>query len=218
MPTTQTTFWLDLLDEHPLFTLDDQEFDAWERSRSSAAQTTRTDTKLSTSQKDSSSSTRLLDTPRFSFSFDDDSVKRHVGKQACMVVRDGDLFVAINDRLRVLNLNEYKNAWVKANQDGLQLDDDYERDVSWMGEVRYKVNVGLDAGNMRNGNASKREDTLETPAINFPIRSLSVNPNGKLMAVVGDHDLCVVVLPRTGNTRSKAENMECRDVVEDGGN
>lgn len=57
-----------------------------------------------------------------------------------------------------------------------------------------------------------KSKTLDNPNINFTIRALSVNPNGKLMAVAGDHEIVVVVLPRSGYTRSRAEMVECRCV------
>lgn len=148
MPTP-TTSWLDLLSKHPIFTLDDQEYSVWERSRATTNNT------ASTFKDSYSATTTFLDTPRFEITRENGPSKPYVGKQACMVVRDGDLFVAIQDKLRVLNLNDYKNAWVRAIQTGHLQGEEDDKDVSWMDEVKYKVNLENYTNDCRCTDASK---------------------------------------------------------------
>lgn len=52
--------------------------------------------------------------------------------------------------------------------------------------------------------------TLHTPAITFDIQQLVLNSTSKLLAVVGQHSVAVVVLPRQGWVNSIAGSLECR--------
>jgi len=54
--------------------------------------------------------------------------------------------------------------------------------------------------------------TLNSPDLTFPILSLIPNPTGKLVAVVGAHQLVVLVLPRPGYINLVAPVIECRFV------
>lgn len=54
--------------------------------------------------------------------------------------------------------------------------------------------------------------TLHTPNLTFPVLSLIPNPTGKLLAVVGAHQLVVLVLPRPGYINLVAPVIECRSV------
>jgi hypothetical protein len=51
---------------------------------------------------------------------------------ATMVIRDGDLFVAVGSTIRALNLNQFKNLWVKSIQEG-------GRFADWIHQFPYKV-------------------------------------------------------------------------------
>jgi nucleoporin NUP82 len=54
--------------------------------------------------------------------------------------------------------------------------------------------------------------TLTSPTLNFPIVQLVPNPTGKLLAVVGAHQLVVVVLPRPGYVKLVTPTIECRSI------
>lgn len=51
---------------------------------------------------------------------------------ATMAIRDGDLFVAVGSTIRALNLNQFKNLWVKSVQEG-------GRFADWIHQFPYKV-------------------------------------------------------------------------------
>jgi hypothetical protein len=55
---------------------------------------------------------------------------------ATMAIRDGDLFVAVGSTIRALNLNQFKNLWVKSIQEG-------GRFADWIHQFPYKVGVKL---------------------------------------------------------------------------
>ncbi|GJN87826.1 hypothetical protein Rhopal_000781-T1 [Rhodotorula paludigena] len=98
-----------------------------------------------------------------------------------VVVRGSDLVVAVGSELRIASLADVKSQ--TGEDDAVPLGDD-----SAIGD--YK--------------------TLNTPAINFEIQHLVVNPTNKLLAVVGAHSVVVVVLPRRGWNNSLSPTIECR--------
>lgn len=49
--------------------------------------------------------------------------------------------------------------------------------------------------------------------MDFEIRQIALNPNGKLLAVAGVSQVAVVVLPRAGFTRLVAPTVECKYVA-----
>jgi hypothetical protein len=55
---------------------------------------------------------------------------------AAMAIRDGDLFVAVGSTIRALNLNQFKNLWVKTIQEG-------SRFADWIHQFPYKVCVAM---------------------------------------------------------------------------
>ncbi|KAG1086183.1 hypothetical protein G6F42_021092 [Rhizopus arrhizus] len=91
-----------------------------------------------------------------------------------IAVRDNDLFVAIASQIRVLNLSNFKDNWLKAAKEAN--DKEEELPDSWMLAVPYKV--------------------LDTPEINYNIEAMTPNSNGRLLAVCGEHRLEIVCLPR----------------------
>ncbi|QRV72489.1 nuclear pore complex protein [Ceratobasidium sp. AG-Ba] len=54
--------------------------------------------------------------------------------------------------------------------------------------------------------------TLSTPNVTFDIEQLVVNPTGKLLAVVGTRQIAVVVLPRSGMSKSSSARLECSSI------
>ena len=46
--------------------------------------------------------------------------------------------------------------------------------------------------------------------MNFEIQQLSLNPNGKLLAVAGAFQVAVVVMPRTGYSRLVSDFIETK--------
>ncbi|KAF8504220.1 hypothetical protein JB92DRAFT_780955 [Gautieria morchelliformis] len=54
--------------------------------------------------------------------------------------------------------------------------------------------------------------TLYTPNVEFEIRQLTVNHNGKLLAVAGSHQVAVVSLPRAGYSKLVTSQVDCRTI------
>ncbi|KAF7301405.1 hypothetical protein MIND_00705700 [Mycena indigotica] len=59
---------------------------------------------------------------------------------------------------------------------------------------------------------SKGYKTLHTPNLQFEIRQLALNPSGKLLAVAGECQIGVVVLPRSGYARLVPETIDCKSL------
>ncbi|KAI9498516.1 hypothetical protein BDB00DRAFT_867663 [Zychaea mexicana] len=108
-----------------------------------------------------------------------------------IVLRGNDLIVAVGSQLRLLDLNEVKDAWINIAP---QFIDAGKTDTKWLLEIPYK--------------------TLATPTIDFRIESLIVNSTGTLLAVCGQQRLSIVCLPPSGfsptTTYSPEGHVECK--------
>ncbi|CEP12760.1 hypothetical protein [Parasitella parasitica] len=91
-----------------------------------------------------------------------------------LTIRDSDLFVAVGSQIRVLNLANFKDNWIKAHREATTKHTDVHD--SWMLSTPYKI--------------------LDTPEINYTITFMTPNNNGRLLAVCGEHRLEIVCLPR----------------------
>ncbi|KAF7985224.1 hypothetical protein HWV62_7864 [Athelia sp. TMB] len=68
-------------------------------------------------------------------------------------------------------------------------------------------------GDSRLGNNAKKTfKVLHTPNVQFEISQLVLNPNGKLLAVVGAYQVAVVVLPRSGYSRLVPTAIDCKSI------
>ncbi|WWC92973.1 uncharacterized protein L201_007936 [Kwoniella dendrophila CBS 6074] len=54
--------------------------------------------------------------------------------------------------------------------------------------------------------------TLKAPNLNFTIHQLVLNPNGRLLAVVGHQQIVVLVLPKSSYSSSSLGEIECRAI------
>ncbi|TFK55814.1 hypothetical protein OE88DRAFT_1804607 [Heliocybe sulcata] len=63
-----------------------------------------------------------------------------------------------------------------------------------------------------NPGMSKSYKTLYTPNLAFEITQLAVNPNGKLLAVAGEYQVAVVVLPKPGFAKLVTPNVDCKSI------
>ncbi|WWD04287.1 hypothetical protein V865_002356 [Kwoniella europaea PYCC6329] len=57
--------------------------------------------------------------------------------------------------------------------------------------------------------------TLKSQNLNFPIHHLIPNPNGRLLAVVGHHQVVVLVLPKSSYSSSSSAEVDCRAIPVD---
>ncbi|GAN03513.1 conserved hypothetical protein [Mucor ambiguus] len=137
--------WLDYLVKHPIFELDDAEKHC---SQTIKSKQTRQDNNVV------------------------NFILQHHAR--IMAVRDNDLFVAIASQIRVLNLSNFKDNWLKAAQEASNKEEPLSD--NWMLSTPYKI--------------------LGTSEINYNIEAMSPNCNGRLLAVCGEHRLEIVCLPR----------------------
>lgn len=61
--------------------------------------------------------------------------------------------------------------------------------------------------------ASPSTQALQSPTLDFEILKLVPNPTGKLLAVVGTHQVAVVILPRPGYVNLVGQTIDCRRVL-----
>ncbi|KAF8592657.1 hypothetical protein K439DRAFT_1650279 [Ramaria rubella] len=54
--------------------------------------------------------------------------------------------------------------------------------------------------------------TLYTPNVEFAIRQMTINHNGKLLAIAGTHQVAVVSLPRAGYSKLVTSKVDCRTI------
>ncbi|KAF7331967.1 hypothetical protein MKEN_00077000 [Mycena kentingensis (nom. inval.)] len=60
--------------------------------------------------------------------------------------------------------------------------------------------------------APKSYKTLHTPNLQFNIHQIALNPSGKLLAVAGECQVGIVVLPRSGYARLVPETIDCKSL------
>ncbi|KAI8883273.1 hypothetical protein K501DRAFT_219550 [Backusella circina FSU 941] len=107
--------------------------------------------------------------------------------------KDNTLYFAVRDRIRVLSLVEFKNAWREAVSKALY--DKSAMSKSWIHSIPYKI--------------------LETPDINFDIQSININKPGRLLAAVGEKNLSIICLPRQNyisSTGVSGRLIDCRSL------
>ncbi|KAI0650605.1 hypothetical protein C8Q79DRAFT_1063880 [Trametes meyenii] len=62
------------------------------------------------------------------------------------------------------------------------------------------------------GSSQKAYKILHTPNVQFEIHQISLNPNGKLLAVAGAFQVAVIVLPRTGFNKLVTATVDCKSI------
>jgi nucleoporin NUP82 len=58
--------------------------------------------------------------------------------------------------------------------------------------------------------ADSREQTLTSSHLSFPIQAIVPSPSGKLLAVVGSHQIVIIVLPKSTIVGSASGELPCR--------
>ncbi|KAJ2712646.1 hypothetical protein H4R19_002649 [Coemansia spiralis] len=114
-----------------------------------------------------------------------------VSPRQCLAVRGTDLFVAVGGEVRWINLKACKDAYVRHES----------RRLGLRGAAAESSTKPRPAANAESGlDAVKAVPwyRLGCEALSFDISKLSINSSGKLLAVVGSHQVAVVVLPASG--------------------
>lgn len=125
-----------------------------------------------------------------------------------LLVRGVDLVLAVGHELRIASLADVKARCAERGEE----EAGYEQEVQLGG---YKVCRLISAHNraITHQACLFARQTLDTPAVNFEIQQLVLNPTSKLLAVVGAHSVAVVVLPRKGWSSAVGRSIECRCVA-----
>ncbi|KAK4686952.1 nucleoporin NUP82, partial [Tremellales sp. Uapishka_1] len=120
-------------------------------------------------------------------------------KHGRIVMRDKDLIVAVGHEIRMTSLSSGEGWEVRDGRIG-----------------NYKVGSGLALYiGMVSKLTGRREQTLKSPHLTFTIHQLVLNPTKRLLAVVGETQLVVVVLPKTGFSSSVTSAVTVRSFVVD---
>ncbi|KAG0247002.1 hypothetical protein BGX31_000032 [Mortierella sp. GBA43] len=127
---------------------------------------------------------RLVTGQRNSFGLDDlqEEYKQAYQGLSCMIVHRQDMYVAVGRQIRYTNLSDLKSG------------------VENHGRAAAAEYI-----------ENKQHKTLKVDNIDFDIRRLVVNQDGKLLAVVGDEKVVVAVLPKAIRQNSKA--VTCKSFV-----
>jgi len=102
------------------------------------------------------------------------------GPRKRVVVRGSDLILAVGNEIRLCSLSDAK-----------------ARCDSSPDQVGAELELGL-------------YKLIKTTTVQFDIHQLILNPSGKLLAVVGQSEVVVVMLPRKGWASGYATVVECR--------
>nr|XP_018260420.1 uncharacterized protein I303_07339 [Kwoniella dejecticola CBS 10117]OBR82578.1 hypothetical protein I303_07339 [Kwoniella dejecticola CBS 10117] len=77
-------------------------------------------------------------------------------------------------------------------------------------EIRMMSLAGSEGWEVKNGKVGTYK-TLKSPSLTFTIHHIILNPNGRQIAVVGHHQIVVLVLPKNSYSGSNGE-VECRSI------
>ncbi|SPC65387.1 uncharacterized protein UHOD_00514 [Ustilago sp. UG-2017b] len=107
-----------------------------------------------------------------------------------MMVRGTDLIAVVDNEIRIASLVDAKAS--AANQ---PLSPSASSSFKTYSTSSYKTLVAA-----------------QGPLVDFDIRHLSINPTGKLLACVGDSQIALIVMPRSGYTKHVDREIACRTV------
>ncbi|KAF9179505.1 hypothetical protein BGZ50_006876 [Haplosporangium sp. Z 11] len=193
----QRPTWLNQLPDHSIFELDEQEYLEWTRlNNSNSNEKPLNQSTLSTSYLSISKGPTSFSSSRFSSSgfgatvqketFGLDELKEEYQQAyqglSCMVVHAQDLYVAVGRQIRYSSLADLKK--------GVE---NHGRAAA----AEYLEN--------------KQHKVLKIQHIDFDIRRLIINQDGKLMAIVGDEKIVIAALPKTIKQDPKA--VLCKSFV-----
>ncbi|KAF9973191.1 hypothetical protein BGZ73_003602 [Actinomortierella ambigua] len=174
--------WLNQLPEHSIFELNEREYNEWLHGTNDDSKKDVKDSKNNATPSPFSSSSAKANAPDHSLQ---DLSREHgyaVHGLACMAVFEQELFVAVGRQVRHASLTDLKKA-----VDGFSADKAFE----YLEKKRHRV--------------------LEIESIDFDIRKLVLNQDGRLMAVVGDEKIVIVELPKKYPTDIKP--LVCKSYI-----
>lgn len=119
-------------------------------------------------------------------------------RQGKLAMRDKDLLVAVGREIRMTTLGSGEGFEVR---DGL---------VGQYKVCVFQALLGRIEGLSLGRNTDSIVQTLKSPHLTFQICQTVLNPAGRLLAVVGHHQLVILVLPKTGHATSVNSDVNCR--------
>ncbi|KAF9158809.1 hypothetical protein DFQ26_007216 [Actinomortierella ambigua] len=178
-----TPTWLNQLPEHSIFELNEREYNEWLHGTSEDSDTQK-DTKNSKSDAAPAPVNNSTKAKAPDHSLQDLS-REHgyaVHGLACMIVFEQELFVAVGRQVRHASLTD-----LKKNVDGFSPEKAFE----FLEKKHHQV--------------------LEIESVDFDIRKLVLNQDGRLMAIVGDEKIVIAELPKKYPTDTKP--LFCKSFV-----
>lgn len=112
-------------------------------------------------------------------------------RKSRLAIRDKDLIVAMGKELRMTHLSG----------------EPWEVQEGRVGG--YKVSWGR-SDELISRVADPCEQSLTSPHLSFPIQAIVPSPSGKLLAVVGSHQIVVLALPKSTVVGSTSGELPCR--------
>ncbi|KAG0238928.1 hypothetical protein BGW42_000089 [Actinomortierella wolfii] len=176
-----TPTWLNQLPEHSIFELDEREYNEWLH----GSMGNDNDSKTATDNNNKSSLSVKDGFPKVADHSLQDLSRDHgyaVHGLACMTVYEQELFVAVGRQIRHASLTD-----LKKNVDGFSADKAFE----YIEKKHHQV--------------------LAIDSVDFDIRKLVLNQDGRLMAIVGDEKIVIAELPRKFPTDVKP--LACKSFV-----
>ncbi|KAF9290754.1 hypothetical protein BGZ68_006151 [Mortierella alpina] len=178
----QRLTWLNQLPAHSIFELDEDEYLAWKKLNSSTAAVHSVPTKPPGSSlfpASKASGSTLVQKESFSLDELRDEYQRSYQGLSCMAVHGQDMYVAVGRQVRYASLADLKKG------------------VETQG--REAASEYID---------SKQHKVLRIQHVDFDIRRLVVNQEGKLLAIVGDEKIVIAALPKSIKQDPKAVNCK----------
>ncbi|KAG0216036.1 hypothetical protein BGX33_000557 [Mortierella sp. NVP41] len=172
-PNTARPTWLNQLPDHSIFELDEQEYLEWTQQNSTTTSATK-DNKTDDVSKGSLASrfSFKATTPQTKDSFGlDDLKEEYQGAYqglSCMAVRGQDMYVAIGRQIRYTSLGDLKKGVENHGRDAA---------IEYIDSRQHKV--------------------LKVQDVDFEIRRLVLNQEGKLLAIVGDEKIVIAALSKS---------------------
>ncbi|KAG0038674.1 hypothetical protein BGZ82_011253 [Podila clonocystis] len=181
MDTPRPT-WLNQLPQLSIFELDEAEYAEWARRHNKPADKQQISGATSTTSPFGALGKSTTQPPRTSqqkegFGLEElqEEIKRSYQGLSCMAVHAQDMYLAVGRQVRHVSLAEVKKGVENHGRDAA---------VAFVNKKQHKV--------------------LDIERVDFDIRRLVINPDGKLMAVVGDEKIVIVVLTKTIRQDPKA--------------
>ncbi|KAF9130722.1 hypothetical protein BG015_003966 [Linnemannia schmuckeri] len=209
-PNTARPTWLNQLPDHSIFELNEQEYLEWsQQAAAAAAQEKETNKSTTTTFNDDStnkgslaarfsyglSSTKATPPPsawpkpepvRESYGLDDLNEEYQGAYQglSCMAVRGQDLYVAVGRQIRYASLEELKMGVEYRGR---------EAAIEYIDKRQHKV--------------------LKVQDVDFDIRRLVLNQDGKLLAIVGDEKIVIAATPSKSSKQDSKPVIKCKSFV-----